>query len=180
MTEREIREYRAPAYPETYGDIIDWAIRRVEDPENKVFFRLSEGNISVTYADFGRRVDKIANFLRDRGLKKGDHVAIFLPNCLEYAFLYHSLAKCGAVMVPIIKFLRGEPLRYIIDHSDSTYLITSYDLFADKISPHMPSFRRLRGVFFIDNKEDIKGVESVLFSDYEKYPPQFEGVDVVT
>jgi crotonobetaine/carnitine-CoA ligase len=180
VTEREIPEYRAPEYPETYGDIIDWAIRRLEYPENRVFFRLSEGNISVTYADFGRRVDKIANFLRDRGLKKGDHVAIFLPNCLEYAFLYHSLAKCGAVMVPIIQFLRGEPLRYIIDHSDSTYLITSHDLFADKISPYMSSFRRIRGVFFIDKKEDIKSVESILFSEYEKYPSKFEGVETVT
>ncbi|MFC1895916.1 AMP-binding protein [Thermodesulfobacteriota bacterium] len=180
MAEREMPLYKYPDYPETYGDIVDWAVKRVEDPERKVFFRLSEGEVSVTYAAFARNINQVCNFLKDVGIKKGDHVAVFLPNCLEYAFLYHSLAKCGAVIVPIIQFLRGDALRYILEHSDSTYLITSCELFSDKILQLMPSFRKLTSVLFIDKQVDVKEARSIMFSQYKEYPHDFEPYDRVT
>jgi crotonobetaine/carnitine-CoA ligase len=180
VEERKIPLYKSPEYPETYGDIIDWAVKNVEQPDKKVFFRLSDGKVNVTYASFRRNVNRICNFMKDIGIKKGDHVAVFLPNCLEYAFLYHSLGKCGAVIVPIIQFLRGDALRYILEHSDSTYLITSYDLFSDKILPHMRSFRNLKSIFFIDKQADIKEAQSILFSQYKSYPYEFDPDEQVT
>lgn len=180
MTPNSIPLYSAPQYPETYGDMIDWAIRNVQDPEKKVFFRLSEGDVHVTYASFGRNVNRVANLLKEVGVKKGDHVAVFLPNCLEYAYLYHSLAKCGAVIVPIIQFLRGDTLGYILNHSDSKYLITAHDFFEDKVLPQMSSLSKIKTVLFIDKEHGTGEIETVMFSDYSKYSSEFEPADRVT
>lgn len=170
----EVSIYKSPEYPETYGSLLDWAIKRVKDPEKKVLFRFADEDIALTYAEFGRNVNKVCNMLVDLGIKKGDHVAIFLPNCVEYAYLFHSLGKCGAVMVPIIQFVRGESLKYIINHSDSKYLITSFDFFSDKISAIVDSLSKLKIVLFIDKIADINGIQSALFSNYKNYPSEFE------
>ena len=170
----EVPVFRSPEYPQTYGELIDWSINRVKDAEKKVLYRIAGTDIALTYAEFGRNVNKIANMLIDIGVKKGDHVAVFLSNCTEYAYLFHSLAKIGAVTVPINQFVKGDPLRYIIDHSDSRYLITSDEIFSDKLSPMMDSLEKLRAVLFTSKEAELKRVRSVAFSDFESYPSDFE------
>jgi hypothetical protein len=62
-----------PQYPETYGDLLDWAVRRVEDPDHRVFLRISEEG--VTYAQFRNRVDQVSNLLTRVGVQKVDPAA---------------------------------------------------------------------------------------------------------
>jgi crotonobetaine/carnitine-CoA ligase len=180
MNHADLPRYESPEYPETYGDILDWSIERLEDPEKKILFRMSETDIQITYAEFGRNVNKICNMLSECGVKKGDHVAIFLPNALEYAYLFHSLGKCGAVMVPIIQFLRGDPLKYILDHSDSSFLITSSELFSEKILPLIGSLKKLTRIFFIDDVQETGGIDAGLFSDYKECSPKIQTNETVT
>ena len=146
-------EYRSPQYPETYGDLLDWAVRRVEDPDNRVFLRISEEG--VTYAQFRNRVDQVSNLLTRVGVQKGDHVAVFLQSCLDYAYLYHALGKCGAVLCPINPFVKGEPLEYILRHSDSRYLITASALFDEKLAGIAGSLGNIRCALFTDERRDI-------------------------
>jgi crotonobetaine/carnitine-CoA ligase len=172
MKEPECPAYASPEYPQTYGELTDWAIRRVKGPDKKIFFRMSD--TEITYLEFGRNVNKVSNLFNEVGVQKGDHVAVFLSSCLEYAYLYHALGKCGAVMCPINPFIKGEPLQYILEHSDSKYLITSKHFFSDKISKFISRLDGLKCVFFIDTIVDAKGVDGVLFSDYANYPSDFE------
>jgi crotonobetaine/carnitine-CoA ligase len=116
----------------------------------------------------------VSNLFNEAGVQKGDHVAVFLPSCLEYAYLYHALGKCGAVMCPINPFIKGEPLQYILEHSDSKYLITSKDFFSERISKFVNRLNGLKCVFFIDSIEETKGADCALFSDYVNYPSDFE------
>ena len=178
MKNNECPVYARPDYPETYGELTDWAVNRVKNPETRVYFRM--GDVGVTYAEFRRNVNKICNLLRDRGLRMGDHVALFLSSCLEYAYLFHALGKCGAIMCPINPFVRGEPLKYILKHSDAKYLITSNDLFSEKISKIISSINALKLVFFTDKKKEIQGLDSALFSDFAGYPEEFEKAPKVT
>ena len=48
-----------------------------------------------TFGDLDLQVNKVANVLRDLGVKKGDHVCLFLPNCPEFIYLWFGLAKIG-------------------------------------------------------------------------------------
>ena len=59
----------------------------------------------LTFQDFNRNVNRVANALRDLGADKGDKIAIVLPNCLELLELYWAIAKIGSVAVA--RKLRG-------------------------------------------------------------------------
>lgn len=73
----------------------------------------------LTFGQVEKIVNKTAKILTGLGVQKGDHVCLLLPNCLEFLYLWFGLAKIGGVMVPINPSLRGDGLKYIINHSDS-------------------------------------------------------------
>ena len=52
-----------------------------------------------TFAQVKDTSDRIANFLVSRGIKKGDRVAIFLPNLPHYPSIFFGILKAGAVCV---------------------------------------------------------------------------------
>jgi long-chain acyl-CoA synthetase len=52
--------------------------------------------VCADYAEFARRAAAIAGYLRDRcGVGKGDHVALFLPNCTEYLEILYGIRFWG-------------------------------------------------------------------------------------
>jgi len=52
-----------------------------------------------TYRQVQEAADRIANFLASSGIKKGDRVAIFLPNLPHYPAIFFGILKAGAVCV---------------------------------------------------------------------------------
>jgi len=172
MSTSDYSVYATSAYPQTFGELLDWSLARIPDPETKVYFRLT-GQEPITYAQFARNVGRICNLFVSLGLRKGDHVAIFLPNSMEYAYLYHALSKCGLVMVPLNQFLRGESLRYIIDHADAVAVITSRALFDEKIAPVQDALPKIERVLFVDELAPDCRAQSSLFADYLQHDTRF-------
>lgn len=78
----------------------------------------------LTYAEFNRRVNRLAHGLMREGVGKGDKVATILPNALELLEVYWAVAKIGAVVVPLSNLLRGQGLIRLLNDSDSTLIIT--------------------------------------------------------
>jgi long-chain acyl-CoA synthetase len=60
-----------------------------------------------TYAQVKDTADRIANFLHAKGIRKGDRVAIFLPNLPHYPAIYFGILKAGAVCVTCNPLLHG-------------------------------------------------------------------------
>ena len=168
--------YATSAYPQTFGELLDWSLARVDRPEEKIYFRIT-GGPPVTYAEFGRNVHRVCNLFASLGLTQGDHVGIYLGNCVEYAYLYHALSKCGLVMVPLNQFLRGESLRYILHHADAKALITSKALFDDKVAHVLGELPNIERILFTDALPDAlpaaPGVATGLFSDFAACEPVF-------
>ncbi len=77
----------------------------------------------INFLTLDRKVNRAANAFREVGVAKGDTVCIFLPNCLEFLYVWFGLAKIGAVMVPLNTGHHGEDLQYIINHSDAKWII---------------------------------------------------------
>jgi len=76
---------------------------------------------------FGRLRDisfKLADSLRALGMKKGDKVAIYLPNCPEYVYSYLAIWCCGLTAVPLDFMLTQDELITCLLHSDTKLLIT--------------------------------------------------------
>ncbi|MCP5094361.1 MAG: acyl--CoA ligase [Chloroflexi bacterium] len=79
----------------------------------------------LTYVQFNKRVNRLANVLHDMGLRKGDKVATILPNCLEQLELFWAVAQMGYVVVPLSPMLRGTGLIRLINDSDSVAVVTN-------------------------------------------------------
>jgi long-chain acyl-CoA synthetase len=81
----------------------------------------------LSFEDFNRRVNCLANALLSLGVRKGDKIATVLPNSLELLDIYWAAAKIGAVAVPLTPLLRGKALANLIRDSDATTVITNGD-----------------------------------------------------
>jgi len=90
--------------------------------KEKVFLYFKDKKI--TYREINEISNRIANGFLKIGIKKGDHVAVMMANCLECVYTWFGLAKIGAVEVMVNTAQRGEGLKYILNHSDAKVLIT--------------------------------------------------------
>lgn len=78
-----------------------------------------------------------AGFL-ERGIEKGDRVALFLPNGIEFLQCWMALATIGAVTVPINTALTAGEIAYILGHSAAKALVADADLPANLGEPDFP------------------------------------------
>jgi len=80
------------------------------------------GDVSWSYAEFHREVDRIAAGLRRLGLQPGDRVAILARNSHAFIALRFAIARADTVLVPINFMLNADDVRYILDHSGARVL----------------------------------------------------------
>ena len=83
------------------------------------------GEQRLSFSDFNQRVNRLANAMLQRGIKRGDKIACVTQNCLEMLDLYWATAKIGAVAVPLSPLLNGIALKGLLDHSDSVLALLS-------------------------------------------------------
>ena len=96
-----------------------------EDPNQVILF---VGKEKIKNKDFLAKVDALASFLLSRGIKKGDMIAIFSPNCEEFIISLFAVSKISAIFVPINSFLKFKELQYILDDCKAKFLITHSSL----------------------------------------------------
>ncbi len=83
-----------------------------------------EGEVACNNAGFYERMLKAAAFLRDRGIKPGDRVAVLLYNSSLFLELFFASAHLGAIFVPLNYRLMGEELDYIAGNCGCSILIS--------------------------------------------------------
>ncbi|RKY23265.1 MAG: acetyl-coenzyme A synthetase, partial [Planctomycetota bacterium] len=84
-----------------------------------------EDSRTYTYKELHREVCKFANVLKDKGVKKGDRVAIYLPMIPELAVAMLACARIGAIHSIVFGGFSAEALRDRILDSECKTLITS-------------------------------------------------------
>jgi len=95
------------------------------DRKEFIVFEDSKGYVvSYTYREFDEMVNRYANILLRKGIKKGDKVTIHLMNSPEYLFSFFALAKIGAVIIPTNILSGAQEMEYYLDFSDSVGIIT--------------------------------------------------------
>lgn len=114
----------------------------------------------LTFAEFNRRVNRLANALATLGIGKGDKVATILDNSLEVLEVYQAVAKTGVVVVPLSPLLRGPGLSNLISDSDATAVITQASMV-----PHIDLVRDQLGDvgadrFILTDASDVPGYRS--------------------
>ncbi len=79
----------------------------------------------ITYGELHQRVSQLGNVLRDRGVKKGDRVCIYMPMIPEAAYAMLACARIGAVHSVVFGGFSPEALKDRILDSDCRVVITA-------------------------------------------------------
>jgi len=109
-----------PALTKCYLDAVD----RYANPRAQMY-RTEKGWQSVSAAEMQRRVAGLARALRELGIKPGDRVGIFAPNCPEWHIADFAILGLGAVDVPIYFNESVERMVYILNDSGARILLTA-------------------------------------------------------
>lgn len=75
----------------TLAEIFDHAVKTWPERPAMTFF-----GTTVTYKEYGRQVRMCAAMLHNRGVRKGDRVAIALPNCPQALISFYAVISLGA------------------------------------------------------------------------------------
>lgn len=73
----------------------------------------------LTFSALNDEANKVANALTERGLKKGDKVALTCPNVHYFPVIYYGILKAGGVVVPLSILLKKEEIKYHLEASDA-------------------------------------------------------------
>ena len=92
--------------------------------------------------------------LASLGLGNDDKVAIQSTNCPRWAFSDYAIASIGAASVTVYPTLIASQIKYIIDDSDSQYVITQDKSQTDKILEFIQDSPKLKGIIAMDNTHD--------------------------
>ena len=88
-------------------------------------FIMAQSGEAVTYADLEARSNRLAQFLRQQGLARLDHYAIFMENNSRYLEACGAGERSGLYYTCVNSYLTASEVAYILDNSRSKILFTS-------------------------------------------------------
>ncbi len=97
----------------------------------------------ITYAAYAAMVERVACGLVAAGVRSGETIAIFLPNCWEFAVAYHAATLAGAIPTTLNPTYREREVHYQIEAADAAVLITDGSLLTGISLAGLPSLRRV-------------------------------------
>ena len=199
MEKKWLKSY-PPEVPETteYPDVpmrfyLDDAASKF--PENIALIFV---NKKISYQKFREEVLRLANALTKLGIKKGDRVALFMPNCPQAVISYFAVLKAGGIVVESNPMYVERELEYQLKDSGAETVIT---LDMKMLYPKVMAVREKAGIkrvivsslkeylpfpknmlYPLARKKDLAAVEKregiYFFQDLLKYPPEDPGVDI--
>ncbi len=148
---------------QTFGRQFDETSSRF--PENEF---IVSGDIRISFRQAKEEVDRLAKGLLRLGVRKGDNIAVWLPNVPEFLFAWIAAAKIGAPLVPINTRYKAAEFSYILRNCEATtlfilpeFLNIRYLEMVESVCPELRSseqgrlssanFPRLRNVICIDD-----------------------------
>lgn len=139
---------------------------------DKVFFVFRDREI--TYKNFFETVNRVANGFLSLGIRKGDRIAILLPNCIEFPYAWLAANMIGAVMVPVNARFVAPEIAYILNHSEARILVTS-EQYLETIESIRNNIPHLKIIISVDNHASDNTLPYATLLDN---PAALKGVDV--
>ena len=117
----------------TVGQVLERATDQVPDKTAVV-----DGDRRKTYKELDTMVDALAAALVEIGFRKGDRVAIYMKNSLEFMVAFFALQKLGVIAVWINPIYRIQEAKFVLNNS------------------------QVKGVFIFDNWEGCNYLDDIL------------------
>lgn len=103
-------------------------IRSNESPDAPHVYYYNE---KLTYKDTNERANKVAHFLREKGVKKGDVVAIMILNSPEIYYAMWGAQKLGAIAMVMNYCLKSQEIRYVLNDAKPKVAFIGSDYMAE-------------------------------------------------
>jgi len=128
-----------------YGDV--WETVADVQPDA---IAVTQGDRHVSWGEFDRGADGVAQFLLDLGVVQQDKVAIYLYNCPEYLQSLFAAFKVGLVPVNTNYRYGDDELSYLWDNADAVAVVF-HGAFADRIEGILDRVPRVKGWLWVDD-----------------------------
>ncbi|MGB8524159.1 MAG: long-chain fatty acid--CoA ligase, partial [Candidatus Acidiferrales bacterium] len=142
-------------YPPLTKSFLD-AVDRFANPRAQMY-RTADGWQSIAAQEMLRRVAGLSKALGELGIKSGDRVAIFAPNCPEWHIADFAIQGVGAVTVPIYFNESPDRLVYILNDSGARIVFASGEAQSRKITECRDRITALEHVIAVAPLSDMHG-----------------------
>ncbi len=117
------------------------------------------GDEQLTYAQLEEKANRLAHYLIDQGVQKGDKVGLYCRNRIEIVVAMLGIVKAGAILVNVnFRYVEGE-LRYLFDNSDMVALVHERQ-YSDRVANVLPDTPNVKTVLVVEDGSD---------NDYQRY-----------
>ncbi|EGP07944.1 acetyl-coenzyme A synthetase [Bradyrhizobiaceae bacterium SG-6C] len=128
----------------------------------------SNSETKLSFAELSRRSNQTANFLRDLGLKRGDHLLMLLGNVVPLWETMLAAIKLGVIVIPATTLLTSDELRDRLDRGKAKAVVATQDQVAKFEGLGAEGFTRI----VVAATSENKGWRS--FEDASSYPDTFK------
>ncbi|UOF89445.1 long-chain fatty acid--CoA ligase [Fodinisporobacter ferrooxydans] len=142
--------FACPSY--SIFDVLQNTVQQYCEHTAMIFF-----GKDITYRVFRQKVEQIAAVLYDKGVRKGDRVAVMLPNCPEYVISFYACARLGAILVQVNPMYVQSEVDFLLKDSDAIVWIVLDQLYSNlRESDHV---RQLRACILVGFANHTKGID---------------------
>lgn len=106
----------------------------------------------ISFAELNNLTDRLVSALRDIGLKKGDRIALYLPNIPQFIIAYYGSLKNGLIIVPCNPMYKERELEHQLKDSGAKVIVT-----LDSLYPT------------VKNVEKATSIEKVIVTNAKEY-----------
>jgi len=124
-----------PIPPGTLQAVIGESMRNLPDHTALIYY-----GRRWTYRQLDQESARFAASLRREGVRPGDRVALYLPNCPAYPIAFLGVLRAGAIVVQVSALYFGDDLVALLKDSQPKAVVTLEILY--------PNLERIRGAFF--------------------------------
>ena len=122
----------------------------------------------MRYRELDEAVDRLATALQDLGVRKGDKVAIFLPNCPQFVIAYYAILRAGGVVTAVNPLYTERELEYQLNNAEAMGIVT-LDLLYERVKNVRPR-TGLKFVIVTSLKDYLPKVKAILGTLLKKIP----------
>jgi fatty-acyl-CoA synthase len=118
---------------------------------------LAYNGAEISYAEMMARAHSGARWLAERGIGKGDVVALLMKNSAAFFDLVFAVSHQGAVLLPINYRLAANEIEYILSNASATLLIADQEF--EDVTSQLPE-GSVESIFLLDSsaQADIRSV----------------------
>lgn len=131
--DKAIADFRWPDEKQ-FNWALDWFDAGLaRDPESRdrtalwIVDAASNSETKLSFAELSRRSNQTANFLRDLGLKRGDHLLMLLGNVVPLWETMLAAMKLGVIVIPATTLLTADELRDRLNRGKAKVVVATQD-----------------------------------------------------